>query len=189
MRTAFEIVRTAITIRLCPWTPRYKPRSKTVVNTQIEIALGCLGEESPFVLGLIWLSLLISVPPDTLHHGPSLHRRKPRAFVVLCRMKEPICRGENCHNTHDGTGVVWTTVSHHDDTHWRSCLDLLISEDVTGMLTGKQYMIVMSGAKRTVAALTIHPKAPRLNARDLGRTLSLRPCHISNAAGRAKLHC
>lgn len=62
-------------------------------------------------------------------------------------------------------------------------------EEVTGMLTGKQYMIVMSGAKRSVAALAIHPKAPRLKALDLGRTLSLRPCHISKPAGMAKLHC
>lgn len=62
-------------------------------------------------------------------------------------------------------------------------------EEVTGMLTGKQYMIVISGAKSSVAALAIHPKAPRLKARDLERTLSLRPCHISKPAGRAKLHC
>jgi hypothetical protein len=57
------------------------------------------------------------------------------------------------------------------------------------MLTGKQYMIVMSGAKSTVAALANHPKRPRLKARDSGSTLSDRPCHINKAAGMAKLHC
>lgn len=50
-------------------------------------------------------------------------------------------------------------------------------------------MIVISGAKTSVAALATHPKAPRLKPLDLGSTLSDRLCHRSKAAGRAKLHC
>lgn len=62
---------------------------------------------------------------------------------------------------------------------------LLMVDPDTGSDTGKQYIMVINGAKRKVITFATHPKKPRFTALVFGRADSKRPYQSSNAAGKA----